>query len=173
MQTSAHTSPCSHAKRDTSFNCFFLKTTVDCCGYTLSLSLSTASIRNVPLIFFQTKEFVIAFLSFEVRSWNTSHICVQLTATTCSCYCHLPCFFYNKMFSRPPAWKIEAISGCMYRTHATFLQMTVIIISFSLWITIRQEFIYLFIYLRLYLQNYKKYTSPKRCCQRRTDSWII
>ena len=116
MQTSAHISPCSPAKHDTSFRCFFLKTIVDCCGYTLSLSLSTTTILNVPLIFNQANEFEIAFLFLEVLSWNTLHFGAQLTATTCSCYCHLPCFLYNKMFSRPPAWKIEAISGCI-QTH--------------------------------------------------------
>ena len=63
---SAHTSRCSPAKHNTSFSCFFLKRIVDCCGYTLSLSLSTTTIRNVPLIFFQAKEFEIGILFFEV-----------------------------------------------------------------------------------------------------------
>ena len=56
---------CSH---NTSFSCFFLKTIVDCYGYTLSLSLSTTTILNVPLIFFQAKELEIAVLFFEVLS---------------------------------------------------------------------------------------------------------
>ena len=38
-----------------------------------------------------------------------------------------------------------------YRTHRTFLQMTGITIACSLWITIRQEFIYLFVHLFIYL----------------------
>ena len=46
----------------------FLKAIVDCCGYTLSLSLSTTTILNVPLIFNQAKEFEIAFLFLEVLS---------------------------------------------------------------------------------------------------------
>ena len=68
MQTSAHISPYSPAKHDTSFRCFFLKTIVDCCGYTLSLSLSTTTILNVPFIFNQANEFEIAFLFLEVLS---------------------------------------------------------------------------------------------------------
>ena len=66
--TSAHISPCSPAKHNISFTCFFLKTIVDCCGYTLSLSLSTTTILNVPLIYFQAKEFEIGILFFEVLS---------------------------------------------------------------------------------------------------------
>ena len=52
-------------KNNTSSSCFFLKTIVDCCGYTLSLSLSTTTILNVPLTFFQAKEFEIAILFFR------------------------------------------------------------------------------------------------------------
>ena len=117
MQTSAHISPCSPAKHDTSFRCFFLKTIVDCCGYTLSLSLSTTTILNVPLIFNQAKEFEIAFLFLEVLSWNTLHFGAQLTATTCSCYCHLPCSLYNKMFSRPLEKKSMRYPAVYRRTH--------------------------------------------------------
>ena len=109
----AHTSPCLPAKHNTSFSCFFLKTIVDCCGYTLSLSLSTTTIRNVPLIFFQAKEFEIGILFFEVLLWNTLQFRAQLTVTTSSCYYQFPCFLYNKTFSRPPEKKIQAISGCI------------------------------------------------------------
>ena len=113
MQTSAHISPCSPAKHNTSFSRFFLKTIVDCCGYTLSLSLSTTAIRYVPLIVFQVKEFEIGILFSEVLSWNTLQFCAQLMVTTCSCYSQFPFFLYNKMFSRPPPRKkIQAISGC-------------------------------------------------------------
>ena len=117
MQTSAHISPCSPAKHGTSFRCFFLKTIVDCCGFTLSLSLSTTTILNVPLIFNQAKEFEIVFLFLEVLSWNTLHFGAQLTATTCSCYCHLPCFLYNKMFSRPLGKKSMRYPAVYRRTH--------------------------------------------------------
>ena len=75
--TSAHISPCSPEKHDTSFRCFFLKTIFDCCGYTLSLSLSTTTILNVPLIY-QAKEFEMVFLFIEVLSWNTLHFGAQL-----------------------------------------------------------------------------------------------
>ena len=102
MQTSAHISPCLPAKHNTSFSCFFLKTIVDCCGYTLSLSLSTTTLLNVPLIYFQAKRFEIGILFFDVLSWKTLQFCAQLTVTTCSCYYQFPCFLYNKMFSRPP-----------------------------------------------------------------------
>ena len=39
-QTSAHISPCSPVKHNTSFSCFLLtdRTTVNCCGYTHSIS---------------------------------------------------------------------------------------------------------------------------------------
>ena len=88
---------------------------VDCCGYTLSLSLSTTTILNVPLIFFQAKEFEIGILFFELLSWNTLQFCAQLTVTTCSCYYQYPCFLYNKMFSDAPppspGKKIQVISG--------------------------------------------------------------
>ena len=55
MQTSAHTSPCLPVKHNTSFSCFLLKTTVDCCGYTLSISLSTTTVWYSihPLSFFR------------------------------------------------------------------------------------------------------------------------
>ena len=113
MQTSTHISPCLPAKHNTSFSCFFLKTIVDCCGYTLSLSLSTTTILNEPLIYFQAKGFEIGILFFEVLSWKILQFCAQLTVTTSSCYYQYPCFLYNKMFSRPPppGKKIQAISG--------------------------------------------------------------
>ena len=118
MQTSAHISPCSPAKHNTSFSCFFLKTIVDCCGYTLSLSVSTTTIRNVPLIYFQAKELEIGILFFEVLSCNTMQFCAQLTVTTCSCYYQFPCFLYNKMFSRPPPRKKSKRHLAVYRrTH--------------------------------------------------------
>ena len=117
MQTSAHISPCSPAKHNTSFSCFFLKTIVDCCGYTLSLSLSTNTIRNVPLIFFQAKEFEIGILFFEVLSWNTLQFCAQLTVTTCSCYYQFPCFLSNNMFSPPPEEKSKRYPAVYRRTH--------------------------------------------------------
>ena len=100
MQTSTHISPCLPAKHNTSFSCVFLKTIVDCCGYTLSLSLSTTTILNLSLIYFQAKEFEIGILFFEVLSWKTLQFCAQLTVTTSSCYYQYPCFLYNKMFSR-------------------------------------------------------------------------
>ena len=117
MQTSAHISPCSPAKHNTSFSCFFLKTIVDCCGYTLSLSLSTTTIRNVPLTFFQAKEFEIGILFFEVLSWNTLQFCAQLTVTTSSCYYQFPCFLYNKTFSRTPEKKSKRYPAVYRRTH--------------------------------------------------------
>ena len=102
MQTSTHISPCLPAKHNTSFSCVFLKTIVDCCGYTLSLSLSTTTILNLSLIYFQAKEFEIGILFFEVLSRKTLQFCAQLTVTTSSCYYQYPCFLYNKMFSRLP-----------------------------------------------------------------------
>ena len=85
MQTSPHISPFLPVKHRTSFSCFLLRTTVDCCGYTLSTSLSTNMTLNLPLILFQAREFEMAIL-FEVPSWNRLQICAQLTASKCSCY---------------------------------------------------------------------------------------
>ena len=115
--TSPPISPCSPAKHNTSFSRFFLKTIVDCCGYTLSLSLSTTTILNVPLTFFQVNEIEIAILFFEVLSWNALQFCAQLTSTTCSCYWQLPRFPYNKMFSRPPQKKSKQYPAVYSRTH--------------------------------------------------------
>ena len=74
---------------NTSFGWFWLRKIVDCCGYTLSISLSTPTgWLNLPLILFQAREFEMAIL-FGGPSLNTLQICTQLTATTCSCYCYL------------------------------------------------------------------------------------
>ena len=78
MQTSTHISPCLPTKHNTSFSCFFLKTIVDCCGYTLSLSLSTTTILNVPLISFQAKGFCFLMCFHEkhcnpVRNLRSPH----------------------------------------------------------------------------------------------------
>ena len=100
MQTSAHIFPCLPVKHNTSFSWLLLETTVDFCGYTLSISLSTTMILNLLLILFQAREFEMAIL-FEVPSWNTLQICAQLIATTCSCCCYLSSFLYNHKFSRP------------------------------------------------------------------------
>ena len=100
MGTSARISPCLPIKHNTSFSCVLLKTTVDCCGYTLSISLSTTMILNLRLILLQAREFEMAIL-FEVLSRNTLQICVQLTATTCSRYCYLSFSLYDHLFSHP------------------------------------------------------------------------
>ena len=63
----SHTSPCLPVKHNTSFSCFLLRTTVDCCFYTLSVSTSTTVTLNLPVILFQAKEFEMAIL-FEVPS---------------------------------------------------------------------------------------------------------
>ena len=215
---SAHTSLCSPAKHNTSFSCFFLKTIVDCCGYTLSLSLSTT----------------FGILFFEVLLWNTLQFCAQLTVTTSSCYYQFPCFLYNKTFSRPPEKKSKRYPAVYRRTHrqterdtyppcgdrggcnngfaSSIHMIPEMYIAFPLpypsspasWtlllplsvqdshnISLNDRYhhslssldnneteIYLSICLficlnQLYLQKYKKCTSPKGCCQRRTDSWII
>ena len=55
MQMSAHTSPRLPVKHNTSFICFFHKTTVDFCGYTLSTSLTSTTVwySIYPLSFFR------------------------------------------------------------------------------------------------------------------------
>ena len=63
----SHTSPCLPVKHNTSFSCFLLGTTVDCCFYTLSISSATTVTLNLPVILFQGKEFEMAIL-FEVPS---------------------------------------------------------------------------------------------------------
>ena len=52
---------------------------------------------------------------FEVPSWNTLQICAQLTATICSCYCHLSCFRHNYMFSCPPPTPQKSDTISVYR----------------------------------------------------------
>ena len=113
MQTSTHISPCLPAKHNTSFSCFFLKTIVDCCGYTLSLSLFTTTILNVPLIYFQAKGFEIGIFFFRcfhekycnsVRNLRSPHPPVTTSipvSFTIRCS-HAP---------PPPGKKIQAISG--------------------------------------------------------------
>ena len=57
METPAFISPCLPIKHNPSFSCFLLRTTIDCCVYTLSISLSTTMILNLLLIRFQAWEF--------------------------------------------------------------------------------------------------------------------
>ena len=117
MQTFAHISPSSPAKLNTSFSCFFLKTIVDCCGYTLSLSLSTTTIRNVPLIFFQAKEFEIGILFFEVLSWNAMQFCAQLRSPHAPVTTSFPVSFTIRCYHPPPGKKSKRYPAVYRRTH--------------------------------------------------------
>ena len=63
----SHTSSCLPVKHNTSFSCSLLRTTVDCCFYTLSISSSTTVTLNIAVILFQAKGFEMAIL-FEVPS---------------------------------------------------------------------------------------------------------
>ena len=84
-------------KHNTSFRCFLPRTTVDCCGYTLSILLSRS------IILFQAKEFKRAFLfKVPLSNSNTLQICAQPAATTCSCYCYSSCFLYNHYYVLTP-----------------------------------------------------------------------
>ena len=67
------THPCLPVKHNTSFSFFLLRTTVDCCGYTLSISLSTTTVwySIYPLSFFRRRE-------SEMPSWIILQICVNL-----------------------------------------------------------------------------------------------
>ena len=78
METSAFVSPCLPIKHNTSFSFFLLKTTIDCCGYTLSISLSTTMILNLLLIHFQAWEFERPFC---LR-------CLNEIANLCATYGH-------------------------------------------------------------------------------------
>ena len=78
METSAFMSPCVPTKQNTSFSCFLLKTTIDCCGYTLSISQSTTMILNLLLIHFHAWEFERPFC------WR----CLNEIANLCATYGH-------------------------------------------------------------------------------------
>ena len=57
MEASAFIFPFLTIKYNTSFICFLIRTTIDHCGYTLSMSLSTTMILNLLLIYFPAWEF--------------------------------------------------------------------------------------------------------------------
>ena len=78
MATYAFISPCVPTKHNTSFSCFLLKTTIDCCGYTLSISLPTTMILNLLVIHFHAREFE---RSFCLR-------CLNEIANLCATYGH-------------------------------------------------------------------------------------
>ena len=69
---------CTYKIKNTSLSCFLLKTTINCCGYRLSISLSTTMILNLLLIHFHAWEFERPFC---LR-------CLNEIANLCATYGH-------------------------------------------------------------------------------------
>ena len=88
----------------TSFSCFLLRTTIDCCGYTLSILLSTVNYdtQSSPYPFSGLGIWEVYFVK---GAFMKLQICAQLMATTCSCYCYLSCFRYNHILPPSPQKK--------------------------------------------------------------------
>ena len=63
-----------------------LRTTIDCCGYTLSISLSTTIILYLLLIHIQASEFERPFCLRCLH--EIANLCATM-ATTCFCYYYL------------------------------------------------------------------------------------